>query len=79
MPLAPLAPEHDRPASMGLVLCNDYTDRDALLRTLDPWNPGSGKGFTTGKSFPGSLPVGDLFVIPRDVRAFTAGSSSASG
>ena len=72
VPLAPLA-EQDRPASMGLILCNDYTDRDALLRTLDPWNPSSGKGFTTGKSFPGSLPVGDLFVIPRDVRAFTTG------
>jgi hypothetical protein len=40
---------------------------------VDPWNPGSGKGFTTGKSFPGSLPVGDLFVIPRDARAFAAG------
>jgi 2-keto-4-pentenoate hydratase/2-oxohepta-3-ene-1,7-dioic acid hydratase in catechol pathway len=72
VPLTPLA-EHDRPASMGLLLCNDYTDRDALLRALDPWNPSSGKGFTTGKSFPGSLPVSDLFVIPRDVRAFTAG------
>jgi 2-keto-4-pentenoate hydratase/2-oxohepta-3-ene-1,7-dioic acid hydratase in catechol pathway len=32
----------------------------------------SGKGFTTGKSFPGYLPVGDLFVIPRDFRAFAA-------
>jgi 2-keto-4-pentenoate hydratase/2-oxohepta-3-ene-1,7-dioic acid hydratase in catechol pathway len=72
VPLVPLA-EHDRPASMGLVLCNDYTDREALLRTLDPWNPGSGKGFTTGKSFPGSLPVGNLLVIPRDVRAFAEG------
>ena len=72
IPLAPLA-EHDPPATMGLVLCNDYTDREALLRNVDPWNPGSGKGFTTGKSFPGSLPVGDLFVIPRDVRAFVSG------
>jgi 2-keto-4-pentenoate hydratase/2-oxohepta-3-ene-1,7-dioic acid hydratase in catechol pathway len=72
VPLAPLAAS-DRPASMGLVLCNDYTDREALLRAVDPWNPASGKGFTTGKSFPGSLPVGDLFVIPRDVRAFAAG------
>jgi 2-keto-4-pentenoate hydratase/2-oxohepta-3-ene-1,7-dioic acid hydratase in catechol pathway len=72
VPLAPLA-EHERPASMGLVLSNDYTDRETLLRTVDPWNPGSGKGFTTGKSFAGSLPVGDLFVIPRDVRAFASG------
>lgn len=71
VPLAPLA-EHDRPASMGLVLCNDYTDRDTLLRTVDPWDPASGRGFTTGKSFPGSLPVGNLFVVPRDVRTFAA-------
>ena len=72
VPLAPLA-ERDGPAAMGLVLCNDYTDRDTLLRAVDPWNPGSGKGFTTGKSFPGSLPIGDLFVIPRDARTFAAG------
>jgi 2,4-diketo-3-deoxy-L-fuconate hydrolase len=72
VPLEPLG-ERDRPASMGLVLCNDYTDRETLLRTLDPWDPGSGKGFTTGKSFAGSLPVGNLFVVPRDVRAFARG------
>jgi 2-keto-4-pentenoate hydratase/2-oxohepta-3-ene-1,7-dioic acid hydratase in catechol pathway len=72
VPLAPFA-EGERPAAMGVILCNDYTDRDTLLRTVDPWSPGSGKGFTTGKSFPGSLPVGDLFVIPRDARAFAAG------
>jgi 2-keto-4-pentenoate hydratase/2-oxohepta-3-ene-1,7-dioic acid hydratase in catechol pathway len=69
--LASLA-EGERPAALGLVLCNDYTDRATLLRHVDPWNPTSGKGFTTGKSFPGYLPVGDLFVVPRDVRAFIA-------
>jgi len=71
VPLAPLA-EGERPATMGLILCNDYTDRETLLRTLDPWDPASGKGFTTGKSFPGSLPVGNLFVVPRDMRAFAS-------
>jgi len=60
------------PAAMGVMLCNDYTDRETLLHHLDPWNVASGKGFTTGKSFPGFLPVGDLFVIPRDYRAFGA-------
>jgi 2,4-didehydro-3-deoxy-L-rhamnonate hydrolase len=60
------------PAAMGLVLCNDYTDRATLLRHVDPWNPASGIGFTTGKSFPGYLPVGDLFVVPRDFRTFGA-------
>lgn len=56
----------------GLLLCNDYTDRARLLRHIDPDDVGSGKGFTTGKSFPGALPVGDLFVIPRDPRRFAA-------
>ena len=60
------------PAAMGVILCNDYTDRDALLRHIDVHDVASGKGFTTGKSFPGYLPVGDLFVIPHDYRAFAA-------
>jgi 2-keto-4-pentenoate hydratase/2-oxohepta-3-ene-1,7-dioic acid hydratase in catechol pathway len=71
VPLEPLS-AGERPKHMGLVLCNDYTDRDLLLRAVDPWDPTSGKGFTTGKSFPGSLPIGNLFVIPRDYRAFAA-------
>jgi 2-keto-4-pentenoate hydratase/2-oxohepta-3-ene-1,7-dioic acid hydratase in catechol pathway len=69
--LAPLR-EGDTPAMMGLVVCNDYTDRATLLRHVDVWDPASGKGFTTGKSAPGFLPVGDLFVVPRDVRRFAA-------
>lgn len=60
------------PAEMGVILCNDYTDRETLLEHIDVWNVESGTGFTTGKSFPGYLPVGDLFVIPRDYRAFAA-------
>ncbi len=58
------------PGPMGLILCNDYTDRETLMNLVDPRNIESGKGFTTGKSFPGYLPVGNLFVIPRDARAF---------
>ena len=69
--LEPFAGER-APATMGLVLCNDYTDRATLLRHVDPWDPASGIGFTTGKSFPGYLPVGDLFVVPRDFRRFAA-------
>ena len=72
VPLQPLR-EGDRPATMGLILCNDYTDRALLLRHVDVADPTSGKGFTTGKSLPGYLPVGDLFVVPRDLRAFAAG------
>lgn len=55
---------------MGLALCNDVTDRAKLLRNVDPFDVTSGKGFTTGKSAPGYMPIGNLFVIPKDVRSF---------
>ena len=55
---------------MGHILVNDFSDRDTLLRHLDPDDVESGQGFTTGKSFPGFLPVGNLFVLPRDLIAF---------
>lgn len=71
--LAPLAPDGAADARLGLLLCNDVTDRATLMRHLDPWDIESGTGFTTGKSAPGYLPVGDLFVVPRDARRFAAG------
>lgn len=71
--LAPVA-AGERPAALGLVACNDVTDRDLLLRHVDPWDPASGDGFATGKSAPGWLPIGNLFVVPRDPRAFAAGT-----
>jgi len=67
--LQPLLPKSG--ASGGLILCNDVTDRAALLRYINPDNPESGVGFTTGKSAPGFLPVGNIFVVPRDIRAFS--------
>ena len=57
-------------AKGGLILCNDVTDRAALLRGADTNDVASGKGFTDGKSGAGFLPVGDLFVVPRDLKAF---------
>ena len=57
-------------AAGGLMLCNDVTDRAALLRSADLSNIASGNGFTNGKSGAGFLPVGDLFVIPRNLEAF---------
>jgi len=57
----------------GLILCNDVTDRAMLLRNLDPDDPTSGDGFTDGKSAPGFLPVGDLYVVPRDLNSFVQG------
>lgn len=59
--------------TMGIILCNDVTDRATLMRHIDPRHVTSGKGFTTGKSAPGYLPVGNLFVIPRDLRGFIKG------
>lgn len=69
--IEPLA-EGASPPFMGIVLANDYTDRETLMRHVDPRNIESGKGFATGKSFPGYLPVGNLFAVARDFRAFTA-------
>ncbi len=57
-------------ASGGLILCNDVTDRARLLRAIDPDHPESGDGFTSGKSAEGHLPVGDLFIVPRDLTSF---------
>ncbi len=62
----------DVPEHMGLILSNDVTDRAKLMRHLNPDDVTSGAGFTTGKSAAGYLPVGDLFVIPRDLKAFVA-------
>lgn len=52
------------PNEFGLILSNDFTNRAMLLRNVDVNDVASGKGFTTGKSFPGYLPVGNLFVVP---------------
>jgi 2,4-didehydro-3-deoxy-L-rhamnonate hydrolase len=57
-------------AKGGLMLCNDVTDRAALLRGVDTDDVASGKGFSDGKSGVGFLPVGNLFVVPRDIKAF---------
>lgn len=69
VPLSPIR-ENEVPEYMGLIVCSDYSDRDTLLRHLDVDDVTSGQGFTTGKSFPGYLPVGNLFVVPRDYRTF---------
>ncbi len=69
LPLEPL-PQGEQPRFLGLMLANDFTDRETLMHAVDRNDIESGKGFTTGKSFPGYLPVGNLLVIPRDWRAF---------
>jgi 2-keto-4-pentenoate hydratase/2-oxohepta-3-ene-1,7-dioic acid hydratase in catechol pathway len=71
VPLEPLIP--GRPVSGGLILGNDVTDRAVLMRNVDIADPQSGKGFTSGKSGPNYMPVGDLFVVPRNLTSFISG------
>jgi 2,4-diketo-3-deoxy-L-fuconate hydrolase len=54
----------------GLVLASDYTDRDRLLRDIGISDVNSGMAFAAAKSLVPAMPIGALFVIPRDVRAF---------
>ena len=58
------------PKFMGLVLSSDYTDRAALIRHANLRDVSSGDGFTRGKSEPGFMPTGNLFVIPKDYERF---------
>lgn len=67
--LEPLMPGR-RATHFGLVLASDYTDRERLLRDLNVGDVSSGLAFAAAKSLVPSMPIGDLFVIPRDVRAF---------
>lgn len=64
--LSPDAP----PQTMGLILAADYSDRATLLRRLNLLDPESGDGFTEAKSRPGFMPVGNMLVIPRNLRRF---------
>lgn len=67
--LAPIGPQ-DTPATMGLVLCNEMTDRWALVRNLRFGTPMGTTGFADGKSREGFAPVGPLLVVPRDLDRF---------
>lgn len=58
------------PNEFGLILSNDFTNRAALLRNIDIKNITSGKGFPQGKSADGFLPVGNLFIIPKNPKQF---------
>lgn len=68
--LAPLALGEAGP--LGFLLCNDFTDRWAMLATLDPRAPLGTTGFPDGKGGPGLLPVGPWLVIPDDPAAFAS-------
>lgn len=57
-------------ATLGFLLCADFTERWTLIRDIDLGAPMGTTGFADAKGRPGSLPVGSLLVIPRDVRSF---------
>ncbi len=58
------------PARMGLVLCNELTDRWALVSNLKRGSEMGTSGFVDGKSREGFSVLGPLFVIPHDFAAF---------
>jgi len=58
------------PRTMGLVLCNELTDRWALVRHYRRGAPMGTTGFVEGKSRAGFAVVGPLLVIPRDLDSF---------
>jgi len=58
------------PPAMGLVLCNELTDRWALVRHYRRDSPMVTTGFVEGKSRKGFAVVGPLMVIPRDLDSF---------
>lgn len=58
------------PEYMGLMLTNDWTDRELLVSQIDPDNLTDAAGFTNAKSQPGFFSTGDLFVIPADWQTY---------
>lgn len=68
--LKDISPGADFPEYMGLVLCNDFTDRWTLVRQLKFSEPMGTTGFPDAKGKNSFLPLGNLFVIPRDLEVF---------
>jgi 2-keto-4-pentenoate hydratase/2-oxohepta-3-ene-1,7-dioic acid hydratase in catechol pathway len=58
------------PEHMGLLLTNDWTDRELLVSQIDVDDLASGAGFTNAKSQPGFFSTGDLFVVPADWQSY---------
>jgi 2-keto-4-pentenoate hydratase/2-oxohepta-3-ene-1,7-dioic acid hydratase in catechol pathway len=70
VPLRDLRGTTDPPKTLGLLLCNDFTDRWTLVRGMLGAGEMGTRGFADGKGQKGFLPVGALFVIPRDLERF---------
>jgi 2,4-diketo-3-deoxy-L-fuconate hydrolase len=70
VPLTDITATTGIPEHMGLVLSNDWTDRELLTQQIEPDDLTNGAGFTNAKSQPGFLSTGDLFVIPADWQSY---------
>lgn len=68
--LEDIAAPGTQPAYMGLVLCNELTDRWTLVRHLQQKSEMGTTGFVEGKSREGFAVLGSLLVIPRDLDSF---------
>lgn len=68
--LKDLSPDAVFPEFMGLVLCNDFTDRWTLVRQLKFSAPMGTTGFPDAKGKRAFLPIGNLFVVPRNPETF---------
>ena len=57
---------------LGLVLCNDVTDRWQLVTHMRPGSEKGTTGFADGKSGDGFAVLGPLLVVPREMASFYA-------
>ncbi|MFT6051351.1 MAG: 2,4-diketo-3-deoxy-L-fuconate hydrolase [Halioglobus sp.] len=53
------------PASLGYLICGDYTDRWLLIKEMDIGGPMGPTGFPAGKGGQSRFPVGSLLVVPQ--------------
>jgi 2-keto-4-pentenoate hydratase/2-oxohepta-3-ene-1,7-dioic acid hydratase in catechol pathway len=70
VPLRDIRSTSDTPGLMGLLLCNDFTDRWTLVRGMAGGGEMGTRGFADAKGREGFLPVGPFFVVPRDLESF---------
>jgi 2-keto-4-pentenoate hydratase/2-oxohepta-3-ene-1,7-dioic acid hydratase in catechol pathway len=63
----------EKPSALGVTLCNDFTDRWDLVRTIDLDGPLGRTGFADGKSGERRLPLGALLVVPQELDTFLDG------
>ncbi len=70
VPLNDISMNDAPPKYFGFILCNDFTDRLTLVKDINQSLPMGTTGFALAKSQPNFLPVGNLFVIPKNHKTF---------